>query len=143
METAKTHIGFVSDFYTITPVQAVLFSLFIGQGEDKRINTYQITGSIGCTSIDILSYEKDIDQLISGKLLARRLDNEDRVYYVPFSVIKSLKANTAKITPEFKNLEINGLFDIVEKLHYKYDSKKIPFDDFISELNSLPDNTKN
>jgi len=42
METAKTHIGFVSDFYSITPVQAVLFSLFIGQGEDKQIYTYNI-----------------------------------------------------------------------------------------------------
>ena len=149
METASGHLKSVSDYYSITPEQALLFSHFIGQGEDNNISTLDIAESLNCKPIDILIYQKDIDELVKRKLLVKRRKlsgvmkhgrNESSKYYVPVSIMESLKSNTPLVIQEYVNLGIYDLFDILEQLVSKCFDDEISSADFIDEVNYLIDN---
>jgi len=104
MKNAKTHIDFVSDFYSISPDMAILFSHFIGQGKNEWINADKIAESMKSKPIDMLFYQNDIDELVKRKLLVSKKRRDDnRVYYVPNPVVNSLKTDIDiynKVTPK-------------------------------------------
>ena len=143
MEKANEHIKSVADYYSITPEQAVLFSHFIGQGEDTNISADDLAESLKCKPIDMLIYQEDIDILVKRKLLIKKAKTARRdtvKYYVPLLVIESLKSNTPFILPEYKNVDIFGLFDTLEKLVNKCFDNELTTNDFIDEVNNLIDN---
>ncbi|MDO4497601.1 MAG: ATP-binding protein [Bacteroidales bacterium] len=88
----KKEIETVAKTHQLTEMQAVLFSLFVSRCDDRRIRLSEIGGDLGCSTIQMMLYSLDIDELVNRHFIKRKKSDREE-YLVPNEVQEALKEN--------------------------------------------------
>lgn len=76
----------------MTPMQAMLFSVFVDQFTDPRINYRDIANHFDVRPLQVLSVREEIDALVQRGAIMRRKDRDgDVTFRVPNKVLDCLK----------------------------------------------------
>ena len=127
----------------LTPVQSVLYSLFLENYDNAKIKLRDISHKTNANMLRIAQLQKDIDELEKKHLIRRThnldgfLDGSSLAYSIPFDSIKALQENRPYVPLKKKDLNfyefMHELIDCVKqwiKLGEPYEL----FEDDINEL---------
>lgn len=140
---AKRYINFLCRKLSLSHMQAVLLSLFVDNCDDYRIELKQLASHIGCRTIRIIQYGKEIDDMVSRKLIRCRRDRDSVTYRVPLEVMDAFRRNEAYVPYEPKNITCDELFGVIEELFDQRNHDELSFNDLRDELERLFDNNSN
>lgn len=90
---SKKEISYVAKTMSLTPIQAIIFSLFINRSDDQYIYLNEISRDIQCSTVSMLKYSNDIDTLVERNLIKRRIGGDRKSYRVPIPVLEALQRN--------------------------------------------------
>lgn len=92
-DKAAGHIEYASQKLDLTPMQAVLLSIFVDRSEDNRIMLSEIASYTGCRTTKILRLADDVDVLESRHYVRASRARNSLSYRVPSPVLKALRSN--------------------------------------------------
>jgi hypothetical protein len=143
-EKAKQPLEAAASVLKLTQTQTALFSHFLNQCDDENIQINKIAKSLKCGKIRLLKYLEDFEVLENRKLIkCRRSVNERRnreempVYRVPMEVIQSIRKGTAYTPPDYKNIPIEDLFDILGELFEQRTEGELTYEVLLDEIRDL------
>lgn len=76
---------------SMTPIQVVLFAIFVDRSEDSRIFLSEIANYTGCRTTRMLRFADKIDDLEKRRYLRAARTHNSVSYRVPFEVIQALR----------------------------------------------------
>lgn len=125
----------------LTPMQAMLFSVFVDQFTDSRINYRDIADHFDVRPLQVLSVREDIDALVERGAIMRRKDSDgDVTYRVPSKVLDCLKKDTLPEPEPMVDLTAQEVMDLVFKYLEMRDEDEIEDDDLYAHLHTLIEN---
>ena len=135
----KCHLDYISAKLGISPVQGVLFSLFMERCNDNHILISEIAESANCSKVRIIKYMNDCEELEKKRLVRCRRDDDGVSYRVPRNVWDSLRKNNEFVLEKNENLSIFRFFALLERTleersnnELTYDAMKMELLDFIN-----------
>lgn len=125
LKKAAKPIDYANKILKLTPIQMVLFSVFVDQCHDPHIRNEDIAEHLNCKRITILRHSNDIEELVKRKLI-RAIQKKDETYYrvVP-EVIGALTKNKNYTPPVLKDLNIHDFFYALSDLFKEFFSDDI------------------
>ena len=90
---ARRYVRYVAKKLSLTPVQAVLFSLFVDKSDDSCIRISDFATHLRCRTVRIIRYMSDIDVLEKRKLVICCRQRREKTYRISMPVIEALKEN--------------------------------------------------
>ena len=135
---ADKYIKYVSNKLELTKEQSVMISLFINRSDDDRILIRELSKDVNCSTIRILRYLKDIDELEKKELI--RCCRERRCsisYRVPYDVIEAFKRDEKYVPKKCTNLTCVELFGELEEIFELRNDNEITFDAMSQKIHSL------
>ena len=133
----KRHLDYLTKKLGVSPLQAVLFSHFLAQGDDNNIHIKQIADSGHCNPIRMVKYMTECEELEKKKLIRCSRGNGSVSYRIPFEVKDSLRKNN-EYTPMNKDkLDINKFFVILEELFEEKSNGELTSEALTGELLNL------
>ena len=125
----------------LTPMQAMLFSVFVDQFTDSRINYRDIADHFDVRPLQVLSVRDDIDALVERGAIMRRKDSDgDVTYRVQSKVLDCLKKDTLPEPEPMVDLTAQEVMDLVFKYLEMRDEDEIEDDDLYAHLHTLIEN---
>lgn len=101
----KPYITEMTGRLKLTPMQALLLSVFVNQSDDNRIQYRDLAHHFGVNTISVLAVSDVIDELVRLGVIVRRIDNDgDYSFRVPNKTIKSLRENKLPEPEKRENL---------------------------------------
>ena len=94
----------------LTPIQALLLSLFVNCYPDAEITSRDLAKHLGCTNLAILSCYEDIKVLQTKHYISEHKSKEDIEYCIPLNVITSFRENHDVTPADYRNLSPDDLF---------------------------------
>ena len=140
---AKRYINFLCKKQSLSPMQAVLLSLFVDNSDDYRIELKQLASHVGCRTVSIIKYGAEIDDMVKRKLIRCRRDRDSVAYRVPLEVVDAFKRNEAFVPVEPKNLTCAELFGVLEYIFEQREHDELSYNGMCDELERLFDNHRN
>lgn len=95
----------------ITPLQAMLLSLFVNHYPDSEIETKDIAKHLGCTNLAVMACYEDIKVLKQRKYIGEAKSRDSIIYYIPMSTITAFRENHDVIPMDYSNLSGDDLFN--------------------------------
>ena len=135
---ADKYIKYVSNKLELTKEQSVMIALFINRSDDDRILIRELSKDVNCSTIRILRYLKDIDELEKKELI--RCCRERRCsisYRVPYDVIEAFKRDEKYVPKKCTNLTCVELFGELEEIFELRNDNEITFDAMNQKIHSL------
>jgi len=135
---ADKYIKYVSNKLELTKEQSVMIALFINRSDDDRILIRELSKDVNCSTIRILRYLKDIDELEKKELI--RCCRERRCsisYRVPYDVIEAFKRDEKYVPKKCTNLTCVELFGELEEIFEIRNDNEITFDAMSQKIHSL------
>ena len=126
---ADKYIKYVSNQLELTKEQSVMIALFINRSDDDRILIRELSKDVNCSTIRILRYLKEIDELEKKELI--RCCRERRCsisYRVPYDVIEAFKRDEKYVPKKCTNLTCVELFGELEEIFELRNDNEITFD---------------
>lgn len=136
-EKAKRYVSYISKKLSLTPVQSVLFSIFINKSDDQHIRISEFASHFKCRTVRIIRYMSDIDVLEQRKLVRCCRENKSQSYRVPIQVIEAMKQDKAYQPQDYSNLECNGLFGVLNDLFEQRKEDEMTYEMLVSEIEVL------
>ncbi|MBR4685907.1 MAG: ATP-binding protein [Candidatus Methanomethylophilaceae archaeon] len=100
---------------TITPTQAVLFSICLRRGP-KNVDFDDIARHLDISNIQALMYSGDLSALVRARYLKFHDAAEEDSFDMPASVVRALKANKVPESPQHTGLKAAELFGFVDEM---------------------------
>jgi hypothetical protein len=143
-EKAKQPLEEAASVLKLTQTQTALFAHFLNHCDDDHIRMSEIAESLKCGKIRLVKYMDDFDILEDRKLIkCRRTVNERRsgkempVYRVPMEVIEAIRKGIPYTPPDYKNLSIEELFDILGELFEQKAEGELVYEVLTNEIRDL------
>ena len=137
LKRAKKPIDYASKILNLTPIQTVLFSIFVDRCYDRHIRNDDLARHLNCSSISILRHSNEIEELIKRKLI-RTVQKRDETYYrIMPEVIEALKKNKNYTAPTLKNLTIQEFFYVLADIFEQFFDDEMNDDMLKDEINEL------
>ena len=137
---ARRYVRYVAKKLSLTPVQAVLFSLFVNKSDDSCIRISDFATHLRCRTVRIIRYMSDIDVLEKRKLVICCRQRREKTYRISMPVIEALKENRC-YEPQLRGgLTCEELFDELDDLFEQRDDSELTYDALVGEINTLFDN---
>ncbi|MDR2434711.1 MAG: ATP-binding protein, partial [Treponema sp.] len=133
----KIHFDYTTKKLGINNIQAILFSHFMEMSNDSRIMVSEIAQSIKCSTIRILKYLNDCEELEKKRLIRCSRDGSSISFRVPRDVRDSLRKYNEFRPERRENLSIGRFFSILKKLFEERDTKELSSSTLYIELNDL------
>ncbi|MBR5898223.1 MAG: AAA family ATPase [Muribaculaceae bacterium] len=134
-------IGYVAKTMSLTPIQAVLFSLYVNRSEDQCIYLNEISRDLKCSTITMLKYNCEIDVLVERGLIKRRKRDERKSYRVPAEVLEALQCNECYQPQKLTNVSADELMIAgLSTIFNERTNEEISFDSAISAIEELLEN---
>jgi hypothetical protein len=133
----KIHFDYITQKLGISNIQAVLFSHFMEMSNDPRIMVSEIAQSIKCSTIRILKYLNDCEELEKKRLIRCSRNGSSISFRVPCDVRDSLRKYNEFRPERRENLSIGRFFSVLKKLFEERDEKELSSSALYIELNSL------
>lgn len=136
--TARRPIAYLRRHLSLTPMQAVLLSLFVDRSDDSHITLNELAQILGCRKVHLLQYTEEMDALERlGYIRCQRTRKENITYRVPADVIQAVKENRAYTPPCRKNLSCGRLFYHIDDLFDRRDNHELTTEQLVDELKTL------
>ena len=137
---ARRYVRYVAKKLSLTPVQAVLFSLFVDKSDDSCIRISDFATHLRCRTVRIIRYMSDIDVLEKRKLVICCRQRREKTNRISMPVIEALKENRC-YEPQLRGgLTCEELFDELDDLFEQRDDSELTYDALVGEINTLFDN---
>lgn len=137
---ARRYVRYVAKKLSLTPVQVVLFSLFVDKSDDSCIRISDFATHLRCRTVRIIRYMSDIDVLEKRKLVICCRQRREKTYRISMPVIEALKENRC-YEPQLRGgLTCEELFDELDDLFEQRDDSELTYDALVGEINTLFDN---
>lgn len=133
----KTHTNFIASALGLTPMQSILFALFLEQCSDSRILISDFTRLLGCRTIKIIALMSDIDCLEQKRFIRCSRQNGTICYRVPLSIIEAVKKNQPIETIKRDNLSNEELFEQISELISERKNDELKEGSLLQELDDL------
>jgi hypothetical protein len=137
MNKEKIHFDYVTGKLGISPVQAVLFSHFMERSDDNRIMASEIAASLKCSTIRILKYLNECDELEKKKLIRCSRDSSGIRFRVPHDVRNSLRKYNEFRQEKKENLSNTRFFAALKKLFKERENSELSSPILYIELKDL------
>lgn len=141
---ARVHpvAAFLGKKLGLTPKQAVLYSIFIDNYNDNKIQLSDIQLKTDAGMLRLAQLQDDIDALERKRYIRRSeyIPNGAVAYCVPQNSIKSLRENKAYVPQKVRNLSFNMFMRELDRIVnecYKLDQ---PYDLFVEDVIDLVQN---
>ncbi len=135
---ANKYIKYMSTKLELTKEQSVMMALFINHSDDNRILTRDISKDMDCSTIRILRYLKDIDELEKRELIRCCRERRSSLSFrVPYDVIEAFKRDEKYIPKKCTNLTCVELFGELEDIFQLRQDNELTFDAMSQKINSL------
>ena len=135
---AEESIVYVSKKLHVTPMQAILFSVFVDKSDDPHIEYSDLAEHFSCRPVRIIRYAKDIDALLKKRLLWGNGGPDGNIgYSVPNRVLEALKQNKAYEPKKQSNLNIEDFFIALSELFEQKMNNSFTYTMFVEEVNLL------
>jgi hypothetical protein len=141
-EKAGSRIGIVAERLSISPVQAVLFSLLFGQYNHDSISHEDLAKLFRCSAIKLLHYLNDLEELSRKKLITSRTRNDVPAYRIPSEVVNTLRKKDVFVPESHRNISIDEFFGILEELFEQLENDDINCRTLTDEIMDLVENNK-
>ncbi|MDR2811028.1 MAG: ATP-binding protein [Tannerellaceae bacterium] len=136
---AKRYIAYISKKLTLTPIQSVLFSLFVDRSDRSGIELSDFSSHLKCRNVRLIRHMSDMDTLEKRRLIRCCRNNKSIHYRVPLQVIEALKENKAYQPKEYKNISCSELFTFLDDLFEQRKDEELTYPMLISEIDDLLD----
>jgi hypothetical protein len=133
----KIHIDYITQKLGISSIQAVLFSHFMERCGDHLIRVGDIAESIKCSTVRILKYLNECEELEKKRLIRCSKDNGDITFRVPRDVRDSLRKYNEFRSERRENLSIGRFFSVLKKLFSEREEKELSSSVLYTELQDL------
>ena len=133
----KRHLDYITDRLGINPMQAVLFSLFMGRSSDSYIYLNEIAEDAKCSQVKIIKYLNECDELAKKKLIRFNKDRQKISFRVPRDVLNSLRKFNEFRPTRNENLSISKLFTVFETFFEEMQDDEIKKESLAEELLEL------
>jgi len=133
----KTGFDFITAKLGISPIQTVLFSHFMERSARNQIPISEIAESIKCSTIRIIKYMNECEELEKKRLIRCSRDKDTIFYRVPSDVRESLRKNNEFRPESIENLDINKFFAALDKLLNERQNNELTFETLAFELTAL------
>ena len=140
-EACKTEIEVVSARLELTAIQAVLFSLIISHCSQSSIRPSELAEDMRCSTIKMLMFQKDLEELVSRKLIVR-VKNDDFMFRVPGEVLLALKEDQCYRPQPPVCKSCSELFDRLESIYEKREDEDIDEQGMHNDIDILLDSNK-
>lgn len=134
---AKRPVAFVAKKLSLTPIQAVLFSLFVDKCDDQSIRIGELATHLKCRNVRIIRYMSDIDVLENRRLIRCSHRRNGVSYRVAMDVLEALKQNKAYASPSHKNISCTQLFTVLEELFEERSDDELTYNVLLAEIKTL------
>ena len=134
---ASKYIKYVSEKLGLTKEQSVMLSLFVNRSDDNRIHISELSTDVKCSTIRILQYMNDIDELEKRELICCCRDKSRITYRVPFDVIEALRHDEKYNPKKYTDLTCQELFGILEDIFELRRDNEITYETMSHKINSL------
>jgi hypothetical protein len=134
---AKRYIKYLSKRLSLTPMQAVLLSIFVDNSNESRIRMSDFTKHLGCRNIKIICLAGDMDELERRRFIRCRRTDDGQSWRVPFDVIKAFKRDEEYKPQPAVNLSCIELFDRINELFNQRRDRELSFEMFAEEIKAL------
>jgi len=138
LEKAMPYMEVLAFRLNITPLQAALFSHFVGRGDDDNIWLSEIKETLQCKPVKMLKYQREFDALVERRLLTENSSGaEKKSYAVPADVTEALQTDTDIKIAEPGPLDADGFFSELERIFNRCSNNDWEIHRFVRELNKL------
>lgn len=135
---ANKYIKYMSTKLELTKEQSVMMALFINHSDDNRILIRDISKDMDCSTIRILRYLKDIDELEKRELIRCCRERRSSLSFrVPYDVIEAFKRDEKYVPKKCKNLTCVELFSELEEIFQLRQDYELTFDAMSQKIHSL------
>ncbi|MEG2190965.1 MAG: ATP-binding protein [Bacteroidales bacterium] len=138
----KPHTDYIGQMLELTPVQAMLISLFINNSDNKRIELKDLSNYVGCTHIAMIGLINDIDVLVSKKYIRSRQRDDVHQFSVPNEFIDAIRKEAPYAPTQYTNLDTDSVFVAIEEILRLRDDEECSFQSLIEDLTFIVENNK-
>ncbi|MDR1586390.1 MAG: ATP-binding protein [Treponema sp.] len=135
-EKAGSHIGILAERLSITPMQAVLFSLLFSR-YNNCLSLEDMGKIFQCSAIKLLHYMNDLEELQKKKLVALRSGKENPAFMVPLDVVNVLRKKDVFVPESRENLCIDEFFGVLEDLFDQLGDEELSSDGLYGEVMNM------
>lgn len=136
---AARYIRYVGKKMHLTPIQAVLFAIFVDNSDDNNIHQSDFARHFRCRTVRIIRYMSDVDELERRKLVVCCRERREKSYRVPMYVVEALKENRCYEPKPLGNLTCDALFDELDDLFEQRSDNELTYEAFVEEVHRLFD----
>lgn len=129
-------LGLLSDTYNITERQAALLSISLLCGP-YRVNFHDFARHLDVSNICVLSFARDIDELVRRRLLRYRDAKDKDSFDVPQTVINCLKRNEPYEQPNLTGLDQFQFFDVLNDMFEDLENNSTSPSDLLHDIKQL------
>ena len=122
---------------TITPLQAMLLSLFIDQFPDSEIETGHLAKHLACTNLAVMSCYDDIQVLKDKKYIAESRSRDNIFYYIPMSTITAFRENHDLMPMDYSHMSGEDLFDEIYNTFRAHQDRRIDYPELVDTLSAM------
>ncbi|MDR2160364.1 MAG: ATP-binding protein [Treponema sp.] len=139
-EKAGSRIGIVAERLSLSPMQTVLFSLLFSQYNNDSINQEELTKLFRCSSIKLLHYMNDLEELAKKKLIDAKARRDVPVYRIPMEVVNTLRKKDVFVPESRENISIDEFFGVLEDLFEQLENDELSCGALAGEVTNLVEN---
>jgi hypothetical protein len=119
-DAEHTHINAVAQFFDITPLQAVIYSVILSHFDDRCITFYEVADALNKTRLEMLTYLQELSELEKAHLIMANR-NGNITYCVPPDVIEAVRTGTPYKFEVPQNLSEREFYEYIGGLFQRYD----------------------
>ena len=137
---ADKYIKYVSGKLELTKEQSVMLALFINRSDDSSICISEISSDVKCSTVRILRYMNDIDELEKREFLRCCRDTGYRKsvsYRVPLDVIEAIQHDDKYVPKRSTGLSCEELFGELEEIFDMRKEDELTYENMVKKIDSL------
>ncbi len=137
---ADKYIKYVSGKLELTKEQSVMLALFINRSDDSSICISEISRDLKCSTVRILRYMNDIDELEKREFLRCCRDTGYRrsvSYRVPLDVIEAIQHDEKYVPKRSTGLSCEELFGELEEIFDMRKEDELTYENMVKKIDSL------
>ena len=140
---ADKYIKYVLAKLDLTKEQSVMLALFVNRSYEECIQIEELSKYVKCSTVRILRYMNDIDELVKKEFIRCRRSKEKISYRVPFELLEAAKNNDKYIPKKWTRRSCPELFGVLEEIFEMREESEITYELMAQKIDSLfKDNSK-
>ena len=143
---ANKYIKYVSDKLDLTKEQSVMLALFINRSDDSRILISEISRDVNCSTVRILRYMNDIDELEKKEYIRCCRETGYRrsiSYRVSLDVLEAIQHDEKYVPKRSTGLSCEELFGELEEIFDMRKEDELTYENMVRKIDSLFEDNKN